>query len=112
MPTQPKLESGSFICYIAFIMQTVGFSLFGIILVLLLALFVIAIVGAIVYFGFIRKKPASTPISHTIQPPRQQQHQQPVKRCPQCGSTYTDQTLSFCLSDGSPLEIEGDGEYE
>jgi hypothetical protein len=27
-----------------------------------------------------------------------------VKRCPTCQSTYTDETLAFCLSDGSTLE--------
>jgi hypothetical protein len=27
-----------------------------------------------------------------------------VKRCPTCQSIYTDETLAFCLSDGSTLE--------
>jgi hypothetical protein len=27
-----------------------------------------------------------------------------VKHCPTCQSTYTDETLAFCLSDGSTLE--------
>lgn len=27
------------------------------------------------------------------------------KRCPKCKSTFTDQTLSFCLVDGTPLEL-------
>lgn len=27
-----------------------------------------------------------------------------MKRCPQCGTTYTDVTLKFCLADGSLLE--------
>jgi len=26
-----------------------------------------------------------------------------MKQCPKCGTTYTDVTLRFCLSDGSPL---------
>lgn len=26
-----------------------------------------------------------------------------MKRCPQCGTTYTDQTLRFCLADGAAL---------
>src|SRR5436190_12055578 len=26
-----------------------------------------------------------------------------MKRCPQCNRTYTDDALSFCLDDGSPL---------
>jgi hypothetical protein len=28
-----------------------------------------------------------------------------MKRCPQCNRTYTDDALSFCLDDGSPLTI-------
>ena len=27
-----------------------------------------------------------------------------MKRCPKCGTTYTDETLRFCLADGSVLE--------
>lgn len=27
------------------------------------------------------------------------------KRCPKCKSTFTDQTLSFCLVDGAPLDL-------
>jgi hypothetical protein len=30
-----------------------------------------------------------------------------MKRCPQCNRTYTDDALSFCLDDGSPLTIAG-----
>jgi len=26
-----------------------------------------------------------------------------MKRCPQCNRTYSDDALSFCLDDGSPL---------
>src|SRR6185436_19576283 len=26
-----------------------------------------------------------------------------MKRCPQCNRTHTDEALSFCLDDGSPL---------
>jgi len=29
-----------------------------------------------------------------------------MKRCPQCNSTYTDESLSFCLADGAELEEE------
>lgn len=29
-----------------------------------------------------------------------------MKQCPKCGSTYTDESLSFCLTDGSPLVDE------
>src|SRR5260370_42365987 len=30
-----------------------------------------------------------------------------MKRCPQCNRTYTDDALSFCLDDGSPLQSVG-----
>ena len=30
-----------------------------------------------------------------------------MKRCPQCNRTYTDDALSFCLDDGSPLVSSG-----
>jgi hypothetical protein len=29
-----------------------------------------------------------------------------MKRCSQCNQTYTDETLSYCLSDGTPLTID------
>lgn len=32
-----------------------------------------------------------------------------MKRCPKCNSTYSDETLKFCLTDGTPL-LEADGE--
>jgi hypothetical protein len=32
-----------------------------------------------------------------------------MKRCPACHRTYADDTLSFCLDDGSPLFTEGAG---
>src|SRR5258708_38674954 len=31
-----------------------------------------------------------------------------MKRCPQCNRTYTDDALSFCLDDGSPLAAAPD----
>ena len=31
-----------------------------------------------------------------------------MKNCPKCGTAYTDDTLSFCLSDGTPLTDESD----
>jgi hypothetical protein len=30
-----------------------------------------------------------------------------MRRCPKCGTTYTDETLRFCLADGTPLLAEG-----
>lgn len=33
-----------------------------------------------------------------------------MKKCPQCKSIYTDDTLAFCLSDGTPLDRARDSE--
>lgn len=33
-----------------------------------------------------------------------------MKKCPQCGTTYTDETLRFCLADGTALISVGDSE--
>jgi hypothetical protein len=33
-----------------------------------------------------------------------------MKKCPQCGTTYTDETLRFCLADGTVLKTVGDSE--
>jgi len=35
-----------------------------------------------------------------------------MKKCPQCGSAYSDETLSFCLSDGTPLDTVAEAETE
>ena len=35
-----------------------------------------------------------------------------MKTCPKCNSTYTDETLSFCLADGTPLVEEQDAKTE
>src|SRR5438552_19014995 len=32
-------------------------------------------------------------------------NQKPMKKCPQCGTQYSDITLSFCLQDGTPLVV-------
>lgn len=34
------------------------------------------------------------------------------KRCPACGSTYTDASLLYCLSDGTALETGGESSGE
>lgn len=33
-----------------------------------------------------------------------------MKKCPNCNSVYSDDTLSFCLSDGTPLDTDDDSE--
>lgn len=35
-----------------------------------------------------------------------------MKRCPTCGTTYTDETLRYCLADGGPLEPSAGSEAE
>lgn len=35
-----------------------------------------------------------------------------MKRCPQCGQTYSDDTLNFCLSDGGALVFMADSSFE
>ncbi len=32
-----------------------------------------------------------------------------MKRCPSCNKTYTDDSLSFCIDDGSPLSVDAQG---
>jgi hypothetical protein len=34
-----------------------------------------------------------------------------MKRCPKCNETYADDTMSFCLSDGTPLVSDTGGQY-
>jgi hypothetical protein len=34
-----------------------------------------------------------------------------MKRCPSCNETYADDTMSFCLSDGTPLVGDTGGQY-
>ena len=33
-----------------------------------------------------------------------------MKKCPQCGTVYSDVTLSYCLQDGTPLVVESQAE--
>lgn len=88
-------------------------SIVKMLLIIIVSVFTAGIVFAIVYFGFLRKrnKPAQITDANIIgtipRPPEQY-----VKRCPACKSTYTDETLNFCLSDGTTLETFNDSEYE
>jgi flagellar basal body-associated protein FliL len=89
------------------------FGVVEIALIIIVLVFVAGVVLAIVYFGFLRKrnKPAQISGANIIgripSPPEQY-----VKRCPKCRSTFTDETLNFCLTDGTPLETFNDSEYE
>lgn len=84
-----------------------------VILFIILVVIFLGIVGVIVLYALFHKKKDSPqlPGSANDIPLRQQQPNPPVKRCPQCQSTYTDQSLNFCLSDGATL-LSGDEEYE
>ena len=82
-------------------------------LIIIASVFTAGIVFAIVYFAVLRKRNAPRQITDaniigTIPRPPEQY----IKRCPACKSTYTDETLNFCLSDGATLESFNDAEYE
>ncbi|HEY0426197.1 MAG TPA: hypothetical protein VGC76_00195 [Pyrinomonadaceae bacterium] len=82
-------------------------------ILLIIFVFIVVIILALAFFIFIRKKsaPPHTPgqnVTGAISPPAATS----AKRCPRCQSTYTDPTLSFCLSDGTPLESSGGDEFE
>lgn len=75
-----------------------------ILIILLIAVIVLVIAAAIVYFAFMRRKNNSPQISGGSLPnPPAYTPQLPAKRCPQCHSTFTDQTLNFCPTDGAAL---------
>jgi hypothetical protein len=81
-------------------------------LILIAAIILFVILLAIVFVVFLLKKKTPKQIAGnggTIPPAAAQS----VKRCPKCQSTYTDQSLNFCLTDGTPLLLSGgDNEFE
>ena len=97
-----------------------GGGILGFALIMIVSVFTAGIVFAIVYFAVLRKRNApkqftdaniqftDANIIGTIPRPPEQF----IKRCPACKSTYTDETLNFCLSDGAILESFNDAEYE
>ncbi len=66
--------------------------------------FVAGIVLTIVLIRFFRKRNNEKSVNKNIAAaiiPRPTGH---IKRCPTCQSTYTDESLNYCLSDGAILE--------
>ena len=84
--------------------------MFGIVLLILGILLVFAVIILITRAldKGRRKRPSSArPVESLPAPevsPQREQAGTFAKRCPTCKSTYTDETLAFCLSDGSTLE--------
>lgn len=79
----------------------------------LIAGFIAGVVATLVYINFREKKalsesPDELSIASAI--PLPQKQKQTVKRCPKCNTAYTDQTLNFCLTDGTTLQLSGDGD--
>ena len=78
---------------------------FEIMLILLGTVFVISIISTIVYLGVIRKRNNAKPINHNIPATNiSRPMEKTFKRCPACQSTFTDESLNYCLSDGTLLE--------
>lgn len=83
----------------------------GFLLWTLLGIVVGVVIG--VLFSLALRKSKSKPEKSQAPPPQldtPQPYQQPARRaatqarrCPVCNSTYTDESLSYCVSDGSPL---------
>lgn len=71
------------------------------ILVVLAAILVVFVVARILGRGR-RKDAMKDSAGDAAQQPRPAGHY--AKRCPTCQSIYADETLAFCLSDGSTLE--------
>ena len=81
-------------------------------ILLLLVAGTIVVVWIIKLLGKNSRQRPPTQMPQASTPTLSQTPQQMIKRCPQCQSTYTDLTLRFCLSDGAPLETDGDNEFE
>src|SRR5947209_17273345 len=54
--------------------------------------------------GNVKGMPTTDAVAPTQNVYRQNEPASYVKRCPTCKSIFTDETLAFCLSDGSTLE--------
>ncbi len=94
-----------------FYMQPV-FPMF-LILILVGIVFVIGIVLTLILVRVFRKKNNEKPSNKNITVaniPRPTAKY--FKRCPACQSTYTDESLNYCLSDGSILERTNDDSNE
>lgn len=75
------------------------------ILVLVGIIFILGVVLILILISVFRKRNNQKPINHNITAaniPRPTEKY--IKRCPACQSTYTDESLNYCLSDGTLLE--------
>lgn len=84
-------------------------------LIILLLLFVVSIpIVAWIIIAKMRRKISANytpPVFQSNQPPQfvppeiSDEVDESFKRCPVCKSTFTDLSLVFCLSDGTPLDL-------
>lgn len=87
-----------------------GYSIGGLPILLVLAIIIVIAILAIIILGSARRKDAGKHASTPGARPASGERAQTViaghyaKRCPTCQSIYADETLAFCLSDGSTLE--------
>ena len=87
-----------------------GYSIGGLPIFLVLAVISVAVVILALILGRARRKDAEKHANATSARPASGEREQPdfaghyAKRCPTCQSIYADETLAFCLSDGSTLE--------
>lgn len=75
------------------------------ILVLVGIIFILGVVLILILIRIFRKRNNEKPIISNIPAvniPRPTEKY--IKRCPACQSTYTDESLNYCLSDGTLLE--------
>ena len=80
-------------------------------LLLILGILVIFAIIVVIVRTLSKRNKKEMPVTGTGAPTRERetgQHRESVKgyvkRCPTCRSIFTDETLAFCLSDGSTLE--------
>lgn len=87
-----------------------GYSIGGLPIFLVLAVISVVVVILALILGRARRKDARKQANAAGAQPASGEREQTVfaghyaKRCPTCQSIYADETLAFCLSDGSTLE--------
>lgn len=83
-----------------------GNSFYFLLVVVAVLSFFIGILVTAVFFLLTRPKVAKDLTQNElIHKPNQQTV--PIKQCPQCNSTYTDEDLAYCLRDGLTLKTVG-----
>lgn len=81
----------------------------------LIAGFIAGVVATLIYVNFrqnkaINESPDELSIASAI--PLPQKRKPATKQCPKCKTAYTDQSLNFCLTDGTTLQFSGGGDDE